>query len=42
MGGGMSGVAGQMPAAHKPTLGYTVVLVIGAFVVYHLVAGKKR
>lgn len=35
------GMTGSMPAAHKPTMGYTVAIVIGLFVIYHVVTKRK-
>lgn len=32
---------GALPQAHKPTLGYTVAIIIGVFIVYHFTLGKK-
>lgn len=37
-----SGMSGQMPAAHKPTLGYTVGIIVVVFVLYHFTLGRGR
>jgi hypothetical protein len=41
MGSG-SGMTGQMPAAHKPTLGYTVGIIVVVIIGYHFLFGKGR
>ena len=38
----MGGVTGSLPAAHKPTMGYTIGAVVVLIVVYHFVFGKGR
>lgn len=34
--------AGSLPPAHKPTLGYTVGIIVVVIVVYHFTMGKGR
>lgn len=31
----------SMPPVHKPTMGMTIVIVLGIFVLYHFTLGKK-
>lgn len=37
---GMS--AGAMPAAHKPTLGYSVGIIVVVVIIYHFTMGKGK
>lgn len=38
----MNGGTGSLPAAHKPTLGYTVGIIVVVIVGYHFLFGKGR
>lgn len=35
-------MAGSMPAAHKPTLGYSVGVIVVVIIIYHFAFGKGR
>ena len=36
-----SGMGSSVPAPHKPTLGWSVAIIVGVVVLYHLTLGKK-